>query len=229
MFTPHKHWFMPTGGQDFSLALVTEADGCLVIRQSNGPALRNFRNAVVTLGGSAVSFLVYYCLFPEAVQSWFRTMSASMSPAGLLIFFCLPFAVMVFQSVNRLFGKETFLFDKNQGVFIRNGFTVGPLHEIRAVTPQVSTSNGRNVMFRLLVELPYCETVPIVRTHDIPADGEFRLNGRGFGDPNTRFPAGTLCLNYEEQNVVPFLPQEITDLRRKILEYVGEARPVPHA
>ena len=207
-----------------ALAHVVEKDGVLTITQSIGPALRNLRNTLGAIVGTMISLFIYYSLFPEAVTAWFRNVPFP----GPLLFMFLPFLVMLAQSVNRLFGRETFVFDRNADVFIRNGFTVGPLHEIRALTPQVSTSDGRNVMFRLLLELPYGETVPIVRTHDIPAEGEFRLSGNGFGDPNTRFPAGSPWLNYEEQNLVPFLPQEITDLRRKILEYAGDVRPVPH-
>ena len=218
-----KQIFTPILGRDFPLAHVEESDGRLVIRQSNGPALRNFRNTFLTFGGSAVSFLVYYALFPKAVHDWFHGMSASGSPVGPLVFLCFPIVAMVFQSVNRLFGKETFVFDRNQGVFIRNGYTVGPLRNIRAVTAQITGgAQGQYPMFRLILELPRCETVTIVRTHDIPNEREFRLSGNGFSDPNKRFAMFTPWLDYDEQNLVPFLPQEIVELREKILQYVGE-------
>jgi len=221
MITPRKQWFMPMWGQDLSLAHVTETEGRLVVTQSNGPALRNFRNTLTTILGSAVSAFVSYALFPEAVHSWFRAMSASMSSVGLFVFFCFPFIVMALQSVNRLFGKESFIFDRNEGVFIRNSFTVGPLREVRAVTAQV-TGAGQYPIFRLILELPRCETVTIVRTHDLPADREFHLSGNVFSDPNKRFAMFTPWLDYDEQSLVPFLPPEIVALRQRIIGFIGE-------
>ena len=145
-----------------------------------------------------------------------------MLPPGSFLFLGIPLLVMFFRSVNRFFGKETFIFDRNEGIFIRNGFTVGPLRDIRAVTPQVTASSGQYAMFRLILELPRCETVTIVRTHDVPAAGEFHLSRNVFSDPNKRFAMFTPWLAYDEQNLVPFLPQEIIALREKILQYVGE-------
>lgn len=150
------------------------------------------------------------------------------STAGMVYLSIIVFvAVTLFQSVNRFFGKEAFIFDSNEGVFIRNGFTVGPLSDIRAVTAQVTASNGQNAIFRLILELPRCETVTIVRTHDIPAEGEFSLSRNGFGNPNKRFAMFTPWLNYKEQNLVPFLPSEIVALRQTILRYTGASAPCP--
>ena len=212
-----------------ALAHVVEKDGVLTITQSNGPALRDLQNIARSLLGSTVPLALWYILSPESVNSWCRVM-LTVSGGGMVIIFGILFvSAALFRAVNRFFGKETFIFDRNKGVFICNGSTVGPLYDILAATAQVSTRDGRNVMFRLLLELPYGEMVSIVRTHDIPAGGEFRLGRDGLGDPNTRFPAGSPWLNYEEQSMVPFLPQEITELRRKILEFIGEARPAPNA
>lgn len=199
-----------------SLAHVVEKDGILVVTQSNEPALQNFWNTGIALLWGVPSIVLYY---------WFHLqVSGSVGPAAiplpvLIFFFGLPFLVMLFQSVNRLFGKEAFVFDRNKGVFNRNGFTVGPLREIRAVTAQV-TGNGQYPMFRLILELPRCKTVVIVRTHEIPAEGEFHLSGNFFSNPNKRFAVFEPWMDYDEQNLIPFLPPEIVELRKKILEYI---------
>ena len=211
--------------QKLVLAYVVENDGRLVVTQSNGAALRNFRNTFGSLAGSAISLLLWYLLFPQSVNSWLRgwlTGPYAVTPAGLLFFFSLPFLIMLAQSVNRLFGKETFVFDRNEGVFIRNGFKMGPLREIRAVTAQV-TGHGQYPIFRLILELPRCEMVTIVRTQDIPADGEFHLSGNVFSNPDKRFAMFMPWLDYDKQNLVPFLPPEIVELRRVIREFIGEA------
>lgn len=221
MMTPRRQWLMPTSRPDLSLAQVTETEGRLVVSQSNGAALRNFWNTCAAFGGSAVSFLIYYSLFPEAVHDWFRSMSPSGSPVGPIVFLCFPFVVMVFQSVNRLFGRETFVFDRNKGVFIRNGYTVGSLRQIRKVTAQV-TGAGQYPMFRLILELLRCETVTIIRTEDLPADGGFRLSGNVFSNPDKRFAMFMPWLDYDEQNLVPFLPPEIVELQQRIREFIAE-------
>ena len=141
---------------------------------------------------------------------------------GMALFFSLPLVVQLIISVNRFFGKETFIFDRNESVFIRNGFTVGPLSEIRRVTAQVTRGSGQHPTFRLILELPRCQTVTIVRTHDIPDAGEFSLNGNVFSDPNKRFAGFEPWLDYEDQNLVLFLPPEIVELRRIIPSYIGK-------
>lgn len=213
--------------QNLSLADVVEEDGTLVVTQSNAAALRNLRNGIIWLLGSIPGAVLFYWFFIRAGGSGGADGSEGQAadPVGLFLLFSITFAVLVmaFQSINRFFGRETFIFDRNKGVFIRNGYTVGPLRNIRAVTAQV-TSNRQNPqypMFRLILELPRCETVTLVRTHDIPADGEFHLSGNGFSDPNKRFAAITPWLDYNEQNLVPFLPPEIVELRRIILEFIG--------
>ena len=203
-----------------ALAHVEEAEGRLIVTQSNGPVLRNLQNIARNLLGNAVPLLVWYILFPKSVISWCRVMLTDPG-AGMMILFIILFVLAaLFESVNRFFGRETFIFNRNEGVFIRNGFTVGPLRQIRAVTAQV-TANGQYPMFRLILELPRSETVTIVRTHDIPREGEFRLSGNIFSNLNKRFAAYTPWLNYDEQNLVPFLPPEIMALREKISQYVG--------
>ncbi len=212
--------------QNLSLAQVVKEDGTLVVTQSSAPALRNLRNGSIGLLSGAPSLIFYYLFFVRADGSGGTDGSAGQAtdPVCLFLLFGITFVVLVtvLQSVNRLFGRETFVFDRNKGVFIRNGYTVGPLRDIRALTAQI-TGNGQYPMFRLILELPRCETVTLVRTHDIPASGEFRLSGNGFGDPNKRFAAFTPWLNYDEQNLVPFLPPEIVELRLRILEFIGEA------
>lgn len=211
-----------------ALAHVVEKDGVLTITQSNGPALRNLQNISRSLMGSAVCFLFWYLLFPQIVNPWCRVVLTGSNVGVITIFGILFVSFALFHAVNRFFGRETFVFDTSEDVFIRNGFRVGPLSDIRAVTAQVTSNDGQTPMFRLILELPRCETVTIVRTHEVVAEGEFHLSGDGFSDPNKKFAVCTPWLNYEEQRLVPFLPQEITDLRRKILESVGEARPAPH-
>ena len=205
-----------------------ESNGVLTITQSNGPALRNLQNISRSLLGSAVCLLFWYLLFPQIVNSWCRVMLTGSNAGVVIIFSTLFLSIGLFHAVNRFFGKETFVFDTNEDVFIRNGVRGGPLSDIRAVTAQVTSNDGQTPMFRLILELPRCETVTIVRTHEIASEGEFHLSGNGFSDPDQRFAICTPWLNYEEQRLVPFLPPEITDLRGKILEYVGDARPVPH-
>ena len=208
--------------QNLVLAHVVENDGTLVVTQLNAPALRNLRNLFSSLLGSAFSLFLWYLLFPQAVNSWFRgwlTGPYAVTPAGLVFFLSLPFLIALAQSVNRLFGKDRFVFDRNEGVFIRNGYTVGPLRDIRAVTAQVG--NSQYATFRLILELPRCQTVTIVRTHDIPAEGEFHLSGNIFSNSYQRFPTLEPWLDYEEQNLIPFLPPEIVELRRIILEFIG--------
>jgi hypothetical protein len=212
--------------QNLVLAHVVENDGTLVVTQLSAPALRNLRNLFSSLLGSAFSLLLWYLLFPQAVNSWFRgwlTGPYAVTPAGLIFFLSLPFLIVLAQSVNRLFGREAFVFDRNEGVFIRNGYTVGPRRDIRAVRAQVTDGGGQYPVFRLILEMPRCETVTLMSTHDIMASGGFHLSGNGFGDPNKRFAAFTPWLNYDEQNLVPFLPPEIVELRLRILEFIGEA------
>jgi len=221
-----KQIFILPRRQVTSLAHVEETEGRLIVTQSNGPALRSLRNTFFALVSSAASLLVTYLLFSRRDGSLFDvwlTGPGAITPAGLIFFLSLPFLVMVFQSVNRFFGKETFIFDRNEGVFIRNGFMVGPLQEIRAVTAQVTGGmEGQYPVFRLILELPRCQMVTIVRTHDVPAAGEFHLSENGFGDPNKRFAMCTPWLNYDEQKLVPFLPSEIMALRQRLLEFIGE-------
>ncbi len=215
----------PPQTQNLSLADVVEKDGTLIVTQSVGPALSNLRNGTFGLLASIPGAVLSYWFFIRAGGSGGADSlgGRATGPMGLFFLLGIPFAflVMVLQSANRLFGRETFVFDRNEGVFIRNGYTVGPLRDIRAVTAQVR-GNGQYPMFQLILELPRCEEVTLVRTHDIPANGEFRLGASFFTNPDKTFSICNPWLDYDEQNLVPFLPPEIVELRRKITEFIGE-------
>lgn len=193
--------------QDLLVAYVTEKDGVLVIAQSNGPALRDLRNTLIAGFG-----MVPVLLFGHFLLGL---------PVGALLFMSLPLLWLLARSVNRFFGKETFIFDKNKGVFIRNGTVVSALKDIRSIKAQVTRGEGQNPTFRLVVELPG-QTVPLVTTNYVPAPGDFSLSGNGFGDPNKRFAICEPWLDYGEQSLIPFLPPEIVEFRRTVSAYFGE-------
>lgn len=207
-----------------SLAQVVENDGTLVVTQSNDAALRDLRTVLLRTLSWVGTAVFSYLLFPQACKSWLSDWSVGPNtppPAGMFFFLNLPMLWLLLRSINRLFGKEVFIFDGNTGVFVRNGYTVGPLREIRNVTAQVTRGEGQNPMFRLVLELPRCQTVPIITTHYLRGNGDLSLSRNGFSDPNKKFAVFEPWLDCNEQDLIPFIPPEIVELRQKILSYLA--------
>ena len=116
--------------------------------------MRNIKNTGITLIWSVAS-IIFYFLYSKNASSFGGLVGTNESasptaPPGLFLFLTLPLLIMLLQSANRFFGKETFIFDRNEEVFIRNGFIVGPLWDIPGVTAQV-TGAGQYPMFRLIL------------------------------------------------------------------------------
>ncbi len=202
------------------LAIVTEANGVLTIKQSQEPALRDLQTALLFgVGTVPVMFFFYDSLWPSTAQN-------AAFPLGGFAVFCLPFLYMLFRALNSLFGKETFAFDKNQDAFIRNGFNVGPLSDIRAVKPQVTHGSEQNPQFRLVLDMRYHLPFTLAITHYFAAPGDFQLSRNGFDDPNKKFAVFEPWTDCDKQDLIPFVPPEITDLQRKIESFVGLAQKV---
>jgi len=208
-----------------SLAQISEYDRKLVVAQSNESALRDLRNSLLQFFGTVASIFFCYLFFTRIGTLWGPVRPTGVATLPLvvpLIFLSIPSIWLVIRSINRFFGKEIFIFDTNGGVFIRNGFTVGSLEEIRKVTAQVTRGLGQNPMFRHVLELPRCQTVVIATTHYVKGFGEFTLNENGFSDPSKRFAVFEDWTDYDQQNLVPFLPPEIIELQQKILSYLSK-------
>lgn len=200
------------------LATVTEENGVLTIQQSRDAAWRDLQTALLfSVGTLPIMAFIYFSgqLSPDMAF-----------PPGAFVLFVLPFVYTLLRALNSLFGKETFVFDKNQDAFIRNSFNVGPLGDIRMVKPQVTHGSGQNPRFRLVLEMRYHLPFTLAITHYFAAPGDFLLSRNGFDDPNTRFAYFEPWTDCDKQNLVPFVPPEITDLQRKIESFVGLAQKV---
>lgn len=144
----------------------------------------------------------------------------------MFVFFSLPFVYLLIRALNSLLGKETFVFDKNQDAFIRNGFHVGPLGDIRAVKPQVTHGSEQTPRFRLVLEMRCHLPFTLVITHYFAAPGNFQLSQNGFSDPNKKFVEFEPWMDCDKQSLIPFVPPEMADLQRKIASFVGVAQKV---
>ena len=184
--TPRKQKVELDQRQSEPLAQIVESADTLAVVQSDGPALRNLRNTFVIIFSNIAFILVLYLIFPQAVTFWISAWlpsSAVPAPMLILLLCTFPWIWMLIQSINRFFGRETFVFDKNKGSFIRNGFTVCSLREIQAVTAQVTNNGGQYPIFRLILELPQCQIVTLVKTHDVAGIGEFHLSRSAYSGP----------------------------------------------
>ena len=140
-------------------AKIAETDGTLTVVQTKEAALRDLWVSVKYLPQSAALLL-----FVEFVAPHFRVspgvswassaQQMSFPPVALLLLWAIAAFWCVVRSINRLCGRRTCLFDKNQGIFFYNGFNVAPLQKIREVKPQVRNGMGQDPMFRLVLELP---------------------------------------------------------------------------
>ncbi len=212
------------------LAKITEENGVLTLRQSRDEALRDLQTALFAGVGIIPVMLVWYGL--SLAGTFSSTAPGAGNPThqdagfavGVFVLLCLPFVFMLFRALNSLFGKETFVFDKNQDAFIRNGFNVGPLSDIRAVKPQVTHGSEQNPRFRLVLEMRYHLPFTLVITHYFAAPGDFQLSQNGFGDPNKKFAEFEPWTDCDKQRLIPFVPPEIVDLQRKIADYIGLAQ-----
>lgn len=212
------------------LATITEENGVLTLQQSRDEAQRDLQTALFAGFGIIPIMLIWYGLFlteSPSVSAQGAGHPAHQDfglPIGMFIFFSLPFVYLLLRALNSLFGKETFVFDKNQDAFIRNGFNIGPLGDIRAVKPQVTHGSEQNPRFRLVLDMRYHLPFTLVITHYFAAAGDFQLSRNGFGDPNKKFAEFEPWADCDKQNLIPFVPPEITNLQQKIESFVGLAQ-----
>ena len=207
-----------------ALAQVVEENGVLTVTQTNEAALRDLQTVVL---GIALSAPLLYLQMVTPGRSAVSVPSTHQDgfPYVFVFFFAgLALLWQLLRTVNQFWSRETFAFDKNEGIFIRNGRTVGPLSEIRHITAQVTLGSNQNPKFRLVLELPRCQTVTIVETHHLYRSGDFRLSRNVFSDPNERFAVFTPWLDCDKQRLVPFVPPEIMELQQRLSKYVMERR-----
>lgn len=188
----------------------------LWIAQTNGAALRDLRVSLTLLFQWVLMVLFVEFIFPH-FDRWFGTPPFSL---GQILFVSLGPLWLVVRSINRMFGKRTCLLDKNRDLLIYNGFTVGPLQEIRAVKAQVKNGAGKNPMFRLVLELRRGLTLILIESYYLQVPGDFLLGRNPFGGPNTRFAVFQDWLDCDRQNLVPFVLPEVAELQLKIKSFL---------
>lgn len=202
------------------LARVQKVEETLAIAQTNGAALRDLRVSLAFLLQWTLIVLFLRFVFPHFYPLFGG--AAATAPFSLvqLLFLGLLPLWCVARSINRMFGRRTCVLDKNRDALIYNGFTVGPLQEIRAVKAQVKNGAGKNPMFRLVLEMQHGLTLILVESYYFQAPGDFLLGRNPFGDPNKRFASFQNWLDCDRQDLVPFVLPEIADLRQQITNFL---------
>ena len=199
-----------------ALAQVVEQNGVLTVKQTNGAPLRDLGTVLLQIPPAAAVLLLFY------VECG--------TDKGLFVFMSLfgggYYVYQLFRTINQLWSRETFVFDRNADTFIRNGRIVCSLRDIRLIAAQVTRGEAQNPKFRVLLELPRCQEVSIAETYSLYRRGDFSLSRNDFDDPNERFAVFTPWLDCDKQRLVPFVPPEIEELRRKISAFVAESAPV---
>lgn len=213
--------------QPLTLVEITETPETLTLTQTRVSALRDLRNLLIRTW--SVPFALFAVAFAHAeFFSPFWNHGEKTSSEGwydpfypwTISLFVVLIGRLLLPAICGLFGRATFVFDKGQGVLLRNGRQVGPLQEIHAIKPQVSKGAERNPVFRLVLELPQRRKVVVAETHHIPERGEFQVSRNPMG-PNSAFTYLHCWLNYDRQRFVPFLDPEIAEIERRITQFLG--------
>ncbi len=193
--------------QPLTLVEIAETPETLTITQTKAPALRDLRNLWMTWW--PMLFLLCAMIFVS---------SAFILPSVLI---SLVFGSLLLRSLRGLVGRATSVFDKSRNILARDGQPLGSLGEICRIKSQVNKGQGRNPIFRIMVEIPEGRKIAIATTHFIPAPGEYRVPRAPYG-PTSRFPYMTCWEDWDRQDMVPFLDPEIAEIERRITQFLGK-------